>query len=147
MTHVDARCAPVENAAGLMTEGNRIDLGREERAYRRTRSNALLVADEDHIDALLTAVTGRPAASLPAWTPRAAATDDDRLATAGTLVVRNVHLLDPAQQRCLFEAIGMWQGRVRVIATSPAPLYPLVSAHRFDEALYYRLNMLCLETN
>lgn len=124
-----------------------IDLGREGHAYRHTRSNALLVADEDHIDALLTAVTGLKAASIPTWTPDAACTEGDVDESPDTLVVRDVHLLDAAQQRGLFEAISAWQGRVRVIATSPDPLYPLVAAQRFDEALYYRLNMLCVETN
>lgn len=124
-----------------------VDLGEEGRAYRRTRSNALLVADESHIDALLTAVTGQPAASIPRWTPDAAEPDGYLAGCPDTLVVRDVHLLDAAQQRGLFEAIDAWQGRVRVIATAPEPLYPLVSAHVFDEALYYRLNMLCLETN
>lgn len=118
------------------------DLGQEGRAYRRARSNTLLVASEQSLGALLTAVTGLPASALPEWTPDALAWRG--VETPETLVVRDVHLLDGAQQRGLFEAIGEWQGRVRVIATSPAPLYPLVAAHRFDEALYYRLNMLCV---
>lgn len=133
--------------AGPIVDDGTIDLGREGRLYRHSRSNALLVADDDHLDALLTAVTGLPAASIPTWTPDGAGSDDVADESADTVVVRDVHLLDASQQRDLFEAIGAWQGRVRVIAISPAPLYPLVSAHRFDEALYYRLNMLCLKTN
>lgn len=118
------------------------DLGQEGRAYRRVRSNTLLVASAHRLDALLTAVTGLPASALPEWTPEARAWQGTD--TPETLVVRDVHLLDGAQQRGLFEAIGEWQGRVRVIATASAPLYPLVAAQRFDEALYYRLNMLCV---
>jgi hypothetical protein len=84
----------------------------------------------------------QPAASIPSWTPDAAESDDVTGEAHDTLVVSNVHLLDAAQQRGLFRAIGAWRGRVRVIATSTAPLYPLVAAHQFDEALYYRLNIL-----
>lgn len=125
------------------------DLRMADETYRHVRSNMLLVAREKHLDALLTKVTGQSAASLPAWTPGTpgAAAADCTGEAPETLLVRDVHLLDPMQQRGLFEAIGAWEGRVRVIATSPAPLYPMVSAHRFDEGLYYRLNMLCVEGN
>lgn len=147
MTGCDTGDAGKRTMVRATVADHSIDLGQEGRAYRRTRSNALLVADENHIDALLTAVTGRPAASIPRWIPDAAEAEGHIAECPDTLVVRDVHLLDAAQQRGLFEALDAWQGRVRVIATAPEPLYPLVSALLFDEALYYRLNMLCLQTN
>lgn len=120
-----------------------VETGDEGRAYRRTRSNMLLVGPELRVDALVSAVTGLPAAAIPSWAPGMPPLDAD--AMPETVLVRNVHLLDEAQQHQLFEAIGAWQGRVRVIATSAAPLYPLVVRRAFHEGLYYRLNMLCLE--
>lgn len=123
------------------------DLCRASGALRLARSNTLLVAGHTEVDALLSAVTGWPAKSIPTWTPGAGSPDTATNATPNTLVVRDVHLLDTTEQRGLFEAIDAWQGRVRVIATSAVPLYPLVSARQFDEALYYRLNLLCVDAH
>ena len=124
---------------GEMTPGERI-------TYARSRSNMLLVGSEPRVDAVISAVTGLPAQALPEW---ADPDDEQVLAEPGgvpqTVLVRNVQALTAAQQQRLFEAIGVWQGRVRVIATAPAPVYPLVSSQLFNERLYYRLNMLCLD--
>ena len=124
--------------SGVMRE-----LAEDERSiYRLSRSNMLLVGSEARVDALITAVTGLPARTLPAWTT---IEPGHETAAPETLVVRDVHLLSNAEQARLYDAIGGWMGRVRVIATAPAPVFPLVSRQLFREELYYRLNMLCLE--
>lgn len=119
------------------------DLGEQERTlYRISRANMLLVGPASRVDAVIAAVTGLPAESIPAWSVDDS--DTGNWYVPETLLVRDVHLLSSVQQAHLFQAIGMWQGRVRVIATAPAPLYPLVERQHFHEGLYYRLNMLCL---
>lgn len=113
--------------------------------YTRSRSNMLLVGPDSRVDPLITAVTGMPAQAVPRWSVGHDDPDADASAVPETLLVRNVQLLTIEQQTRLFRTIGGWQGRVRVIATAPAPVYPLVARRQFHEGLYYRLNMVCLD--
>ena len=59
--------------------------------------------------------------------------------------MRNVASLDAQEQERLHHWLGERSGAVRVIATSPVPLYGLVERRQFLEPLYYRLNVVCLE--
>lgn len=113
-----------------------------ESRHVHSRTNMLLVGPDARIDALITAFTGRPASALATWQPGVPSETDP---VPDTVLVRNVHLLDGAQQAQLHETIARWHGRARVVATAPAPVYPLVRRGVFLESLYYRLNMLCLE--
>ena len=127
----------------LIESGVMRELAEDERSiYRLSRSNMLLVGSGSRVDALITAVTGLPAHSLPVWS----GIEPGRESGAPeTLIVRDVHLLSNPEQTRLYDAIGGWMGQVRVIATAPAPVFPLVARRLFREELYYRLNMLCLE--
>ena len=49
------------------------------------------------------------------------------------------------EQERLHQWLGERSGAVRVIATSPVPLYGLVERRQFLEPLYYRLNVVCLD--
>ena len=49
------------------------------------------------------------------------------------------------EQERLHRWLGERSGAVRVIATSPVPLYDLVEHHQFLEPLYYRINVVCLD--
>jgi hypothetical protein len=94
------------------------------------RAIQLIIASELTAIALWSAVEGSP---LPA-------------ADATTVLVRHVASLDRQQQERLHRWLGDRSGAVRVIATSPVPLYDLVEQHRFLEPLYYRINVVCLDT-
>ncbi len=117
--------------------------GMQNSSFRLTRSNMLLVGPAARVEALIVAATGRPSAALPEWQPDLGA--DGPSPMPETILVRDVQNLDGVQQARLHQAIADWHGVVRVLATAPAPLYPLVVRGTFLEALYYRLNMLCLE--
>lgn len=112
-------------------------------AFHRTRSNMLLVGPPARVEALILAATGVSSTDLPTWPPGSSASH--RLAGPGTVLVPNVQMLDERQQAELHQAIADWRGMVQVVATAPAPLYPLVRRGTFHEGLYYRLNMLCVQ--
>jgi len=62
---------------------------------------------------------------------------------SGTLVIWELDALDGRQQALLL----LWMDShadVVVISVARRPVFPLVRAGKFLDALYYRLNMLCL---
>ena len=63
----------------------------------------------------------------------------------GTLLLRNLHALTPAEQGQLFEALNDWLSGAQVISTSATGLMPLVRDGRFLESLYYRLNTILID--
>ena len=65
-------------------------------------------------------------------------------AEAGTLVLRNVHLLDETGQHALNHWLAGPGRTVQVITVLTAALFPFVERGRFFEDLYYRLNTLLL---
>jgi transcriptional regulator of acetoin/glycerol metabolism len=62
----------------------------------------------------------------------------------GTLVLDNVGDLPPADQLRLIDWLLQDVGAVQVIASTAVPLLPLVERGAFLDALYYRLNVVCL---
>jgi transcriptional regulator of acetoin/glycerol metabolism len=58
------------------------------------------------------------------------------------LVLQNVSALSAHDQA----TIGRWLDthRTQLISTNPQPLFPLIALGLFDEALYYRLNVMLL---
>jgi transcriptional regulator of aromatic amino acid metabolism len=68
--------------------------------------------------------------------------------SGGTLIVREVGLLDSVEQRSLLRAIDECAGRgdaLQVIATTSTPLYSAVERAAFRPDLYYRLNVVRLD--
>ena len=71
----------------------------------------------------------------------------------GTLILREVARLDAVQQTMLlrwFDKLEKLQRfdervRVRIVSTSPSPLFPLVGSGAFPSDLYYRLNVVRIE--
>jgi hypothetical protein len=61
----------------------------------------------------------------------------------GALVLRNVCALDRHEQAALLKWLEV--ERKQVVATTTEPLFPLVAMGRFDEALYYRLNLMLMK--
>jgi hypothetical protein len=60
------------------------------------------------------------------------------------LVVRDVERLTRDHQDQLVEWLSGPGCHTRIVATSGAPLYPMVERGEFSDALYYRINMITL---
>lgn len=71
-------------------------------------------------------------------------TSDQSPAATGTVIVREVDALDSMQQRHLLGSLEA-SARVQVISIASSPVYPLVQSGKFADALYYRLNVICLD--
>ena len=64
---------------------------------------------------------------------------------SGTLIVRDVASLPPADQCRLLTWLEMSGGRTQVVSTTTSPLLPLVESGVFHDTLYYRLNVVCVD--
>jgi hypothetical protein len=62
----------------------------------------------------------------------------------GTLTISNAERLDTLDQQLLFAWLSCTTPRRQVITTAAVPLFPAVVGSTFSEALFYRLNALCL---
>ena len=64
---------------------------------------------------------------------------------SGTLILRDVGRLPPADQLHLLEWLEQSGGRTQVISTTASMLLSLVESSEFHDTLYYRLNVACLD--
>jgi hypothetical protein len=62
----------------------------------------------------------------------------------GTLVISHVERLSTVDQQLLFAWLSFTAPRRQVITTADVPLFPAVVRNTFSEALFYRLNAMCL---
>jgi len=65
-------------------------------------------------------------------------------ASSGALVLRDVAALGRQEQTQLFRWLDDPHGPKQVVSTTADPLFPWVARGHFDEALYYRLNVIRL---
>jgi hypothetical protein len=99
--------------------------------------NAIFEGPEHVTETLL--LTLAPYLRTPAIWKRAPTTLELPTDERGSLVLRNVSALDRHGQ----EALLSWLDTGRqVISTTVHPLFPLIAHGLFDEALYYRLNVM-----
>jgi sigma-54-interacting transcriptional regulator len=63
----------------------------------------------------------------------------------GTMILNHVDALTPQEQLDLLDWLDHAAGRVQVVSTTSAALLPRVQAGAFLEALYYRLNVFCVD--
>jgi Sigma-54 interaction domain len=68
-------------------------------------------------------------------------------APAGTVILHEVGALAHDDQLHLLEWLEQAAGRAQVVSTTSAPLLPRVEAGAFNDILYYRLNMVCLDVS
>lgn len=111
--------------------------------FRLSRPNVLIIGPDRDLDAAIAAIVGCPAESVASWptgTERRSTDEPNQ-----TMIVRNVMALDSLDQQRLNRWLDEQGEGVRVIATTPAPIYPMVAARKFLEPLYYRLNVVCVE--
>jgi hypothetical protein len=108
-----------------------------------TRPHNALFEGPEHVTETLLLILAphlrTPAIWKRAPTPLELPTDE-----CGSLVLRNVSALDRHGQA----ALSRWLDTGRqVISTTAHPLFPLITRGLFDEALYYRLNVMLLSTD
>lgn len=65
---------------------------------------------------------------------------------AGTLVLDRVEALTTAQQIELFDWLSAGRGSLQIVSIAHEPLEDVVADGRFLEGLYYRLNVVRVET-
>jgi sigma-54-interacting transcriptional regulator len=66
------------------------------------------------------------------------------LPCSGTLILRDVDMLDREDQERLTVWLEHVWGKVQVVSTTRVPLFPLVERGDFLDTLYYRLNFVYL---
>lgn len=106
---------------------------------RASKANTLLVGREQRVASLVRLLVAEHGAGA------VLRGEDGRLllppAAAGvpTATIRDVEALTRDEQRALLNWLETAAG-TQVISTTSVPLLPLVEAHAFNDALYYRLN-------
>ena len=80
-------------------------------------------------------LTWRPGQTLELPTP----------GRASTLVLHDVNELTADEQRRMLEWLDQTAGRIRVVSTTRTSLWPLLKSGDFHDALYYRLNTVCVD--
>jgi Sigma-54 interaction domain len=64
---------------------------------------------------------------------------------ASTLVLHDINELTQEQQLLLRQWMDQTGSRVRVVSTTRSSLWPQLKSRAFDDALYYRLNTVCVD--
>jgi len=64
---------------------------------------------------------------------------------ASTLVLHDVNELTRDEQQRLLRWLDQMGARIRVVSTTKASLWQRVKAGTFNDALYYRLNTVCVD--
>ena len=111
---------------------------------RRTGANLLVVAADDIVTELMTSLW--PSLAAPICVRKR----DERLRLpptslpVATLVVYDADTLTGDEQRALHHWITL-NGRTQVVSTASTSLWPMLQAGAFNDALYYRLNVVLVD--
>jgi len=115
----------------------------DERPVRRAwRPNVLLVGALTDVEAALSALVPSASGLVHNWTLDAPMPPRDR---SGVVIIRDVDRVTPTLQDAWVSWLTPGHDRPQIIATSGAPVFPLVGAGVFRSELYYRLNTLLLD--
>jgi hypothetical protein len=121
--------------------------GRPGGQYRVTpvlRANVLVVGPDDVLRRLLDTVLP----NLREPISRLAPGHSPLLPVVGecpTLIIEDLGALPLHDQRQLFDWMTATMGRTQIVSTTTSALLPLVETGAFIEALYYRLNIICID--
>jgi hypothetical protein len=111
---------------------------------RLTRTNLLVVGDDDVVASLITSLW--PSLAPPIFVRQRG--ERFQLSPtsppAGTIVVRDVDTLTRHEQDALYHWMA-GNSRTRVVSTASKFLQPMLQAGAFSEGLYYRLNVVTLD--
>jgi hypothetical protein len=117
----------------------------DERIARLTRANLFVVGADDVVAQLVSSLwpyleppvvvrrRGEPLRLVPTSRP------------VGTIVVYDVDTLTHDEQQVLNLWVCAGNGHSRVVSTASTSLLPMVEAGLFDDALYYRLNVVTID--
>ena len=110
------------------------------------KHNVLFEGPEDSIEGLL--ILLEPHLRAPVLRKPARASLELPTGECGALVLQDVSALSRKEQAELLRWLDDSNARTQVVSTAVDPLFPLVARGLFDEALYYRLNviLLCVDT-
>lgn len=119
----------------------------EWRSLCTQRLNLLLEGSEESTEGVLLFLAPylrKPVLWKPSQAPFAHPTGE-----CGALVLQNVAALGREEQSEVLRWLDDSSGRTQVVSTTAQPLFPLVARGLFDEALYYRLNvvLLCVDSS
>ena len=108
------------------------------------RLNLLLVHADDAIQSLVESFLLDRREPTAIWRP------GERLvlppvARPRTMILHDVGALPPDDQQRLAAWLEGAGRRTQIVSTTPAPLLPHVEAGTFNDTLYYRLNMVCVD--
>jgi hypothetical protein len=108
------------------------------------RVNLLLTGTEPLIRHALARLMPTLRGPIQTWAPRAPLQLPSPT-QSGTLILRNVDALSAVDQYRLRKWLEVATGRTQVISTTTSLLLDLVQAGLFSEALYYQLNVACVD--
>jgi hypothetical protein len=108
------------------------------------RVNLLVTGPDADVEDALARLMPTLRRPIQTWTP-ADPLELPSPTESGTLIVRNVAGLPPADQYRMLVWLEMSGGRTQVVSTTASPLLPLVEAGVFHDTLYYRLNVVCVD--
>lgn len=109
---------------------------------KRQHPNILLIGPPSFMLGALKSIEPVVPQPIVSWRPHE--THDIPSGSFGTLVIHRVDTADADQQQNLCAWFDTKPRHVQVVSTALAPLYPFVEQGTFLEALYYRLNHVCL---
>lgn len=111
----------------------------------RHRPNILLVGPAAFTDAALRLIAPLVQGPVAWWMPQ----DKHAIPTSAlaTLFIAGVNAADADQQRQLCHWLDTCPDRVQVVSTAVTPLFPLIQVGAFLDALYYRLNHVCIHSD
>jgi hypothetical protein len=108
------------------------------------RANVLVIGPDEAIERFLDAVLPTLRQPVSRWVPGQCLLLP-AVEELGTLVIENAGALPPDAQRRLFDWLTLTLGRTQIVSTTATSLLPLVETGVFLEALYYRLNIICID--
>ena len=117
----------------------------EWRSLCAARHSVLLEGPDGPMEAALVRLTPYLGQTV-AW-KRPGAPFEPPIGKCRALVLQDVGALDRGEQARLLAWLDDPSRRPQVIATTAYPLFPLVACGRFDEGLYYRLNVMLLHVD
>jgi DNA-binding NtrC family response regulator len=112
---------------------------------RTTRANLLLVGTERQVTRLLRVAVADSSHAAVVRCQNGRLLLPSMPSGAETIVIRDVDALTSEDQWKLCEWLDSRSDRTQVISTASAPLVPLVDSQLFNDALYYRLNVVYLD--
>ena len=116
----------------------------EWRVARGSTASLLLAGPDAVVDGILDALRPHLREPIEVWNSGSDLVLSPDGGT-GTLILRNVAAMPRDDQHRLCDWLAVAAGRTRVVSTTWHPLFPLLEAGTFVEALYYRLNVLCFQ--